>query len=93
MKPVESAKFAIAISDDAEKLLGSFLDAFYTKKWTETQAKPICLLCESVDFSGRLIEAKVFAKDGEGSIRIWIPHSYVALAFEFAEARRVGFLS
>lgn len=84
-------KIAIAITAEAEELLQPILDMFKTQTWSNDHPKPICLMCEFVDFSGHLIEAHVLDSSGKFSTRLWIPHHYVLLSVDFSSKQRVGF--
>lgn len=84
---------AIALTAEAEELLGPLLDTFMTIVWSKERPTPVCLICESADFSGKLIEAVAIGKGREGTTRIWLPHSYVALAFELSEEKKIGFVT
>jgi hypothetical protein len=84
---------AIALTDEACDLLEPFLVRFKSLTWTKDKERPICILCEHADFSGHLVEVHVLLKDKtKAPHRMWIPHSYVALAFDFSESKAIGFV-
>ncbi|MGA9665224.1 MAG: hypothetical protein WBQ69_02095 [Gallionella sp.] len=88
---MSNENIAIALSDEAFKLLEPMLHLFKTRNWTSEQEQPICIVCDNVNFAGVLIEAQPLSKDGTVSFRIWIPHSYVVAAFDFSAAKKMGF--
>ena len=84
-------KVSLALTPEGESFLQPLLDIFFTKEWGDGANRPVCLQCASVDFSGPLIEAYVLSPDMQHTTRIWLRHSFVALAVDFSKAPAVGF--
>ncbi|HZS68942.1 MAG TPA: hypothetical protein VFA72_17665 [Burkholderiales bacterium] len=71
--------------------MAPLFDVLKTMPWTKDIPNPTCLVCEDANFSGPLVELKVLDSEEKRSLRIWIPHSYIVLAFDAADAREIGF--
>jgi len=87
-----TSRVAIVLTPEAELLMKPILDIFMTKPLSRETKKPICLVCESVDFSTPLVEAHALTLAGKKSFRLWIPHQYVSFAFDYSPTKQMGFL-
>jgi hypothetical protein len=91
--PKPQDNMAVALTPAAEEILTPLIRHFKTRPWSAERQQPICLICENVDFSGHLVEMNVIDDEEKATLRVWIPHSYVALAFDFSQSKKIGFHS
>lgn len=85
---------AVALTAEGEGQLAGLLQLVRAAPWSSDAIGPKCLLCKHADFSGTLIQLEALpADEAHTTMRLWIPHRFVAFAFDFVEGRPIGFHS
>jgi len=85
-------KFGIALTNEGAQALAVLLKMFDVRP-VASDSPEVWLPCMSADFSGLLISAEAILSDGDASVTIWFPHSFLLLAFQIPSRRPVGFLA